>query len=350
MLTSNLSDAELRPTEIELLNYERFRCSCPMIQKRLHAVYLKHTIGGSNKSIGLICDLHFNTVSHWVKVYNLEGIKPLLVNNYGTNKSDLQAHSTSILANFEESPPVSSSEAVSRIKDLTGITQCPTQVRNWMHKNGLSFLKMGHLPAKVKVEKQEKWLTDELNPIIDKAQKGLCNLFFMDAAHFVLNPYLCGVWCVVRLFIKAPAGRQRLNVVGAVNAISKQIITLYNDSYVNAEVIAAFLTKIKKEAGSLPIVIVLDNARYQHCKYVKQVAVDLGIQLLFLPPYSPNLNLIERLWKMTKKKCLYAKYYESFQSFSEAIENCLNSFSMKELDSCLTLKFQSFKNSQFYPV
>ena len=81
MLTSNLSDAELRPTEIELLNYERFRCSCPMIQKRLHAVYLKHTIGGSNKSIGLICDLHFNTVSHWVKVYNLEGIKPLLVNN-----------------------------------------------------------------------------------------------------------------------------------------------------------------------------------------------------------------------------------------------------------------------------
>ena len=62
----------------------------------------------------------------------------------------------------------------------------------------------------------------------------------MDAAHFVLNPYLCAVWCGVRLFIKAPAGRQRLNVVGAVNDISKQIITLCNDSYVNAEVIVDF--------------------------------------------------------------------------------------------------------------
>jgi transposase len=98
MLTSNLSQAVLRPTDIEVLNYERFHYPCPMIQKRLHAVYLKHTIGGSNESIGLICDLHFNTVSHWVKTYNLEGIKPLLINNYGTNKSDLQAHSTSILA------------------------------------------------------------------------------------------------------------------------------------------------------------------------------------------------------------------------------------------------------------
>lgn len=345
MLTSNLSNAE-----IEVLNYERFHYPCPMVQKRLHAVYLKNTIGGSDTAIGLICDLHFNSVSTWVKIYNSEGIKPLFVNNYGTNKSELQAHSISILENFEQSAPVSSNEAVSRIKELTGINRCPTQVRNWMHQNGLSFRKMGHLPAKVNVEKQEKWLKDDLTPIIEKAQKGFCNLFFMDAAHFVLNPYLCAVWCAVRLFIKAPAGRQRLNVVGAINAISKQIITLCNDSYVNAEVIADFLTKLRKEAGNLPIVIVLDNARYQHCKYVLQVAEGLGITLLFLPPYSPNLNLIERLWKMTKKKCLYAKYYENFQAFSGAIINCLNSFSQKELDSCLTLKFQSFKNLQFYPV
>jgi len=129
-----------------------------MIQKRnaarrLHAVYLNHTIGGSNELIGLTCDLHSNIVSHWVKTYNLEGIKPLFVNNYGTNKSDLQVHSTSILANFKESAPVSSNEAVSGITDLTGISRCPTQVRNWMGKNGLSFRKMGHLLAKVNVEK-----------------------------------------------------------------------------------------------------------------------------------------------------------------------------------------------------
>jgi len=284
-----------------------------MIQKRLHVVYLKNTIGGSDTAIGLICDLHFNGVSRWVKTYNLEGITSLYINNYGTNKSDLQAHSISTLENFKQFAPVSSNEAVSGIKDLTSITRCPTQVRKWMHKNGLKFRKMGHLPAKVNVEKQEQWLKGELNPVIEKAKKGLFNLFFMDAAHFVLNPYLCVVWCAVRLFIKAPAGRQRLNVVGAVNAISKQIVTLCNRSFVNAEVIIDFLAKLKKEAGNLPIVIVLDNARHQHCKYVLQVAQDLGITLLFLPPYSLNLRLIERLWKMTKKNVCMQSIMKTFR-------------------------------------
>ncbi|SMG65551.1 [similarity to] transposase, partial [methanotrophic bacterial endosymbiont of Bathymodiolus sp.] len=57
---------------------------------------------------------------------------------------------------------------------------------------------------------------------------------------------------------------------------------------------------------------------------VMDKAKELGIHLLFLPPYSPNLNLIERLWKFTKKKCLYNKYYESFHNFKEAINDCLN--------------------------
>lgn len=129
------------------------------------------------KSIGLMSELHSNTVSYWLNTYNLEGVRPLFANNYCTNKSDLQAYSTSILASFEELAPVSRNEGVGRIKDLKDISRCPTQVRNWMHKYGLSFLKMGTLPAKVNVEKQEKWLKDELNPVIEKAQKGLLTYF-----------------------------------------------------------------------------------------------------------------------------------------------------------------------------
>lgn len=83
MLTSSPCIAE-----IEVLNYGRFHYPCPTIQKKLHAVYLKIPVGGSDTVIGLMCD---NSVSHWVKIYNLEGITPLYVNNYGTNKSDLQA-------------------------------------------------------------------------------------------------------------------------------------------------------------------------------------------------------------------------------------------------------------------
>jgi transposase len=350
MLTPNLS-----PADIEKLNYERFHYPCPRVQKRLHAVYLKHTLGGSNLLIGSICDLHYNSVGQWLQRYQNEGIEALFENHYGHQESALQIHQAGILASFRQQAPVSSNEAVARIQALTHITRSPTSVRNWMHKNGLKFRKMGHLPAKVNVSKQAQWLEQQLTPVIEKAKKGQCHLFFMDAAHFVppggpVNPYLCAVWCLARLFIKAPAGRQRLNVVGAVQAITKQIVTLCNDTYVNGEVIAQFLRKLRAEFADLPLVIVLDNARYQHCQFIEQLAKELGIELLFLPPYSPNLNIIERLWKMTKKHCLYAKYYENFNLFSSAITKGLNSFSQEQLEQTLTLKFQTFENAQFYPV
>ena len=209
---------------------------------------------------------------------------------------------------------------------------------------------MGHLPAKVDVVKQKQWLEKQLNAVIEKAKKGQCHLFFMDSAHFVLNAFLCAVWSLTPLLIKAPAGRQRLNIVEALHAITKQIVTSYNDTYVNAQVIAQFLRKIQAAFDDLPLVILLDNARYQHCRFIRELADELGIELVFLPPYSPNLNIIERLWKMTKKHCLYAKYYENFQLFSTAIRQCLNNFSQQELDKCLSLKFQTFQKAKFYPV
>ena len=97
----------------------------------------------------------------------------------------------------------------------------------------------------------------------------------------------------------------------------------------------------------IPITLVLDNARYQKCQIVQALADALHIELLYLPPYSPNLNLIERLWKFVKKKCLYAKYYSDFPLFSSTISDCLAQphihFKL-ELTSLLTLKFQSLAN------
>lgn len=89
------------------------------------------------------------------------------------------------------------------------------------------------------------------------------------------------------------------------------------------------------------------------CKYVQGLADSLGIELLYLPPYSPNLNLIERLWKFVKKKCLYAKYYEEFSEFSAAISDCLHLAHVKynkELKSLLTLRFQTFDKAQILTV
>ncbi|MBE7528449.1 MAG: IS630 family transposase [Ardenticatenaceae bacterium] len=169
----------------------------------------------------------------------------------------------------------------------------------------------------------------------------------MDAAHFVLQPFLGFLWCFVRLFIKAPAGRQRFNVLGALHATSLQLVTVSNCDYINSQSVAALLRQLAATFADLPITLVLDNARYQRCRFVQALAAELGIELLFLPPYSPNLNLIERLWKFVKKQCLYSQYYEKFTNFKQAIEDCLAEVSGKfkeQLSSLLTLNFQTLEN------
>ncbi len=96
----------------------------------------------------------------------------------------------------------------------------------------------------------------------------------------------------------------------------------------------------------IPITVILDNARYQRCALVQTVTQELGIELLYLLTYSPNLNLIERLWKFIKKQCLYSKYYPDSESFQQAIMECIEqapTTHQEELKRLLTLRFQTFQ-------
>jgi transposase len=350
MLQKNLSE-----TEIQQLNYERYYYPCPMVQKRMEAVYITYTADLTQEMAGQICGLHRNMVRHWVRRYEAEGIEALYENNYGTNRSKLDHYAESILDFFKRQPPMNSNEAKVRIEEMTGINRSPSQIRVFMKRHGLRYIKTGHVPAKADVEKQRKWIIETLDPAIEEARKGECHLLFMDAAHFILQPFLCALWCVARLFVKASSGRNRINVLGAVNALSKEVITLSNTTYITAETIVDFLKQLRLHYGSIPLKIVLDNARYQHCRLVREQAEQMNITLLFLPSYSPNLNIIERLWKFTKKKILYGRYYASPDLFHHAVTGFFKTINKKyhpELKNLLTLKFQFFENQNalIYPV
>ena len=90
------------------------------------------------------------------------------------------------------------------------------------------------MPAKADPEEQAQYLKETLQPRLDEAKAGIRAVFFVDAAHFVLAPFLGFLWSVTRLFISAPAGRQRFNVLGALNAVTHELISVTNDTYITA--------------------------------------------------------------------------------------------------------------------
>ena len=109
------------------------------------------------------------------------------------------------------------------------------------------------LPAKADPQVQADFLKNEMEPRLTEAKAGKRAVFFVDAAHFVLAPFLGFLWSVVRVFIQAPAGRQRFNVLGALNAITHELITVINDAYITAESVCALLDKLDKLKLGVPI-------------------------------------------------------------------------------------------------
>ena len=186
-----------------------------------------------------------------------------------------------------------------------------------------------------------------MKPCLDAAQAGQGHVFFVDAAHFVFGTFLCCLWSVTRIFFRAASGRQRFNVLGAWNALTHQLIAVTNTTVVNTATLCELLGKIAALGLTGPITLVLDNARYQRNAVVQALASQLGITLLFLPSYSPNLNLIERLWKFIKRRALYGRYHPTFAEFQAAIQEILDGLSTtyaERLETLMTLNFQLFED------
>lgn len=334
------------PEVIDQLHYERTHHPHRRVRQRMEAVYLK-ALGLPHQDIGRVVRISPKTLREYLHLYQTGGIEALKALNFNQPKSDLDDHQEQLRQEFDQKPPASFVEAAARIEHLTGLRRSPTQVGQFLKKLGLKRRKVGQIPAKADPDKQEAFLENHLEPRLEEAKQNKRHLFFVDAAHFVLQPFLGFLWCFTRLFIKAPAGRQRFNVLGALHATSLQLVTVTNSDYINSHSVADLLRQLARRFTDLPITLVLDNARYQRCHFVQDLARQLGIELLFLPSYSPNLNLIERLWKFVKKQCLYSHYYEKFADFKQAIVNCLAEVSgqyKEQLSSLLSLKFQTFEN------
>jgi transposase len=304
-----------------------------------------HHQGAEHGFIASCLRLSANTVTNYLKEYQGGGLPAVLENRYYRPASSLKPFWQCIKCSFTVAPVANGKDAVARIEALSGVRLSESQARRVMKRMGMALRKVAPVPGKADPQLQFEFFEREMLPRLDEAKEGKRKVFFVDAAHFVLGAFLGMIWCFSRIFLKTSAGRQRYSVLGAVDSHSKELITIRTTGNINTDVVAQLLELIRLKHPKIAITLVLDNARYQHCTAVKTKAAGLDIELLFLPTYSPNLNLIERLWKLVKKRCLTNRYYADFAAFRHGIDTCLDRLSSSataELHSLLSLNFQFF--------
>ena len=339
---------DFTPQDIDALHHERFHHPHPRVQLKMEAVYLKSQ-GLPHHDICRLARISENTLRP-TSGSTRRAASSGSSGPTGTGPtSELSDHRQAIEEHFRNNPPRSTAQAAAEIERLTGIRRGPTQVRKFLKGMGLKFRKLGMIPAKADAAEQAKFLDERLWPRLRQARRLRRVVCFVDAAHFVHGTFLGYLWCFTRLLIRGPSGRKRFNVLGAIDAVTHELTTVTNDTTIDATAVCELLRKLSARYPGLPLTLVLDNARYQRCEAVRLLAAELGIELLYLPSYSPNLNLIERLWKFVKKEVLTCRYYEDFARFKAAIVECLEEVEGKHREaiaSLLTLKFQTFDDPQ----
>jgi transposase len=333
------------------LAHDRYHHPDPRVQRKMEVLWLK-SHGLDHEQIATYADVSRRTVQRYLDQYLEGGLPRLRHCRWHRPHSALAEHRGSLGEYFLKHPVRSAKQARAIIEQQTGIRRGLSQVRHFLKEGlGLRWRKTGAIPVPPKetieehARKQAAFVQGELEPRLKEARQGQRQVYFVDAAHFVFAPFLGSLWCAARLFVRAASGRKRYNVLGALDAVTHRLVRVTNQGYINAESVCALLRSVAEAAVGRPITLVLDNARYQKCALVQALAISLGIELLYLPSYSPNLNLIERLWRFVRKEALDSTFYEDFAHFTTAIDRCLDGLPTVhkyEMETLMAHRFQMF--------
>jgi len=310
---------------------------------RLKSVYLLG-IGRTQEDVCEVLMLDEGTLRHYVRRYREGGIKGLVSNHYLGGCGKLTPDEEALLdQHLQDNLYLDAKSVVAYIWKTFGTEYGVRGATELLKRLGYVYKKPTVIPGKANPEAQQEFLKhyESLKNRLEFGDK----ILFMDGVHPQHNTVAAYGWIKkgYEKEIKSNSGRQRLNINGALD-ITTCKVTMTIEETLNAITILSLFRKLRKvynKAGKL--YIICDNAGYYKTEHVQIEAKKLNIELVFLPPYSPNLNLIERLWKFFRKKVMYNQYYEKFSDFKNATEGFFNKGMKKyksELDTLLTENFQ----------
>lgn len=263
--------------------------------------------------------IHESTVTRHINDY-LNG--KLNIASGGSSSMLSEAQTDKLLSHLTQNTYRTTQEIIAYIKDTYDVSYSVPGMNKWLHRNGFSYKKPKGYPYKASANEQQKFVCayNKLKVALPSDE----GILFMDSCHPSIATKLSCGWIKTGQSkpIETTASRTRMNLIGALNLskISNPIIASY--STVDGDSIVDFLHQIRKHSkikGSIHLV--LDQAGYHRCSNVVNSAAKLNIKLFYLPPYSPNLNSIERLWKVMNEHARNNKFFRTADEFRQSINN-----------------------------
>ena len=319
-------------------------------KQRKHADKLKAILmlddGFSCVEVGNILLLDDDTIRTYRNTYLSHGAESLLSdNNKGTTSYLTAVQLDALEKHVTNNVYTDSKGIVVWIGNNFGICYSCSGIHALLSRLGFVYKKPVLTPCKANIKKQEEFV--EHYKALKENLKEQDQIYFMDGVHPQHNTIASYGWIKKgqTKHLKTNNGRKRTNINGALNLSTKELVYV-EDERINSQTMIALLTLILDKQKEGKIYIILDNAGYYHSIVVKEfLKENPRIVLKFLPPYSPNLNIIERLWKILKKKVVYNKFYPKFDDFRREVLCFLNSnlWKQQEFENMLTDKFQIIK-------
>jgi transposase len=273
--------------------------------------------------------------------------KKLKPENGGSVQKLSSEHSDQLVKHLQSHTYLYVKDIIAYVQSTWSVTYSVPGMRNWLQRYGFSYKKPALVPGKANEQQQREWLAqyEKLKQDLP-ADETIC---FIDGVHPTHNVQPAYGWIKkgVRKEIPANTGRARVNLSGVVDVITHKVL-VQEDDMLNAEATISFLRKLEDAYPTKSkIHLFSDNARYYRNKSVTEYLKTSRIRLHFLPPYSPNLNPIERLWKWMKECVLYNTYYEDFEDFKSAIFGFFATLSTLDAESVLGQTFRSRVRDRF---
>jgi transposase len=307
----------LTVSQIKLLE-ERHRQSKEKRQADRIKTILCLNMGDSYEEIAKRLLLDDSTLRNYYAEYVNKGMEELLKDNYKGGKSRLDYCQIEALDKHLQTHTYTSSKDIQAyIEKEYGVHYTTEGVKGILYRLGFSYKKSKHVPGKADRKMQEDFLKEYES--LKSSKQSEDKIYFMDGCHPIHNSIEAYGWIKKgqEKQLKANTGRKRLNINGAYNAEDNKVIVREDES-VNANSTISLIQQIMVLQTTGIIYIIADNARYYRSKLVREcLEKNTRVKLIFLPPYSPNLNLIERLWLFFKKKRLWNKYYERYEEFKQ---------------------------------